>query len=84
MRRGRAFVQQVLDGGSRLAQLGREGVFGCEGYLARSTGSRQCHGWERERTVVKKGDPDGTIVLFLKACKHLKVGHSSRKNISST
>jgi hypothetical protein len=27
-----AFVQQVLDSGNRLAQLGREGIFRYEGY----------------------------------------------------
>ena len=31
--RGRAFSQQVMDGGSRLAQLGGEGAFGREGYF---------------------------------------------------
>lgn len=29
---GRAFIQQVLDGGARLVKLGRGGLFRCEGY----------------------------------------------------
>jgi len=29
---GRAFIQQVLDGSTRLAKQGREELFRCEGY----------------------------------------------------
>lgn len=39
---------------------------------------------ETERTVVEKGDPDGTLELFLEGRKHLKEVLCRGKNISST
>jgi len=61
VRRGRGFVQQVMDGSSRLAQLSREGVFGCEGYFKTMNEKSPMSCLEIERTVVEKGDPDGTL-----------------------
>lgn len=81
--RGRALIQQVTDSSSRLAQLGREGVFGREGYFKtmNEKSPRSC--LEIERTVVEKGDPDGTLELFLEGPKHLEDLGPDRKNIPS-
>jgi hypothetical protein len=70
-----------MDGSSRLAQLGQEGEFGCESYFKTMNEKSPTSCLQIERTVVEKGDPDGTLELLLEGPKHLKVLRSKRKNI---
>jgi hypothetical protein len=63
--RERAFIQQVLDGSSRLAELCRKGIFGCEGYCQTINASSLTSYMAKQRTVVEKGDPDRTLTLLL-------------------
>ena len=79
---GHALVQQVLDSSSRLAQLGWKGVLGARAMSEWSMGGSSTSRLSGERTVVEKGESEGTIAILLKGREHLEMVLPSWKNKS--
>ncbi len=82
VRRGHAFVKQILYGGNGLAQLFREGVFWCESC---TDGQQEMLALRitRRPTVVEHGNPDGTLVFLMKGLKHANAFNRGWNDITS-